>query len=147
VQRHGEALSLRDARIKAAIVLSAPPFYGEASARQILGPIRVPSLHVTATEDIIRIPGYYSGAQDRVAVFEATGSPRKTLAVFNGGSHSIFTDRAGTGGLQLNQQVKEATRELSLAFLNSVFKGDEGALAAWPVQFAGIVARYTSQMP
>jgi dienelactone hydrolase len=147
VQRHGEALSLRDARIKAAIVLSAPPFYGEASARQILGPIRVPSLHVTATEDIIRIPGYYSGAQDRVAVFEATGSPRKTLAVFSGGSHSIFTDRAGTGGLQLNQQVKEATRELSLAFLNSVFKGDGGALAAWPVQFAGIVARYTSQMP
>jgi len=107
----------------------------------------VPSLHVTATEDIIRIPGYYSGPQDRVAVFEATGSPRKTLAVFNGGSHSIFTDRAGTGGRQLNQQVKEATRELSLAFLNSIFKGDEGALAAWPGQFAGIVARYTSQLP
>lgn len=147
VRRNGEALSLRDARIKAAIVLSAPPFYGEASAQQILGPIRVPSLHVTATEDIIRIPGYYSGPQDRVAVFDATGSPRKTLAVFSGGSHSIFTDRAGTGGLQLNQQVKQATRELSLAFLNSVFKGDEGALAAWPAQFAGIVARYTSQMP
>jgi dienelactone hydrolase len=147
VRRNGEALTLRDARIKAAIVLSAPPFYGEASAQLILGPIQVPSLHVTATEDIIRIPGYYSGPQDRVAVFEATGSPRKTLAVFNGGSHSIFTDRAGTGGRQLNQQVKEATRELSLAFLNSVFKGEEGALAAWPGQFAGIVARYTSQLP
>jgi dienelactone hydrolase len=147
VRRNGELLSLRDARIKAAIVLSAPPFYGETSVQQILGPIQVPSLHVTATEDIIRIPGYYSGPQDRVAVFDATGSARKTLAVFSGGSHSIFTDRAGTGGLQLNQQVKAATRELSLAFLNSVFKGDEGALAAWPRQFAGIVARYTSQNP
>jgi predicted dienelactone hydrolase len=147
VRRNGQALSLRDARIKAAIVLSAPPFYGEASVQQILGPVKVPSLHVTATEDIIRIPGYYSGAQDRVAVFEATGSPHKTLAVFNGGSHSMFTDRSGTGGLQLNQQVKEATRELSLAFLNSVFKGDTGALAAWPGQFAGIVARYSSQLP
>jgi hypothetical protein len=31
----------------------------------------VPTLHVTATEDIIRIPGYYSGAEDRIAVFEA----------------------------------------------------------------------------
>ncbi len=147
VRRNGEALSLRDARIKAAIVLSAPPFYGEASAQQILGPIKIPSLHVTATEDIIRIPGYYSGAQDRVAVFDATGSPHKTLAVFSGGSHSMFTDRAGTGGLQLNPQVKEATRELSLAFLNSVFKGDKGALAAWPGQFAGIVSRYSNQLP
>ena len=147
VQRNGERLELRDARIKAAIVLSAPPFYGEASPQQILGPIHVPSLHVTATEDIIRIPGYYSGADDRVAVFDATGSARKTLAVFDGGSHSMFTDRAGTGGAQLNPQVKEATRELSLAFLNSVFKGEEAALAAWPKQFAGIVSRYTRSTP
>jgi dienelactone hydrolase len=147
VQRNGGRLDLSDPRIKAAIVLSAPPFYGEASPQQILGPIRVPSLHVTATEDIIRIPGYYSGADDRVAVFDATGSVRKTLAVFSGGSHSIFTDRPGTGGAQLNPQVKEATRELSLAFLNSVFKGDEDALAAWPRQFAGIVARYSRSAP
>jgi hypothetical protein len=147
VQRNGGRLDLSDPRIKAAIVLSAPPFYGEASPQQILGPIRVPSLHVTATEDIIRIPGYYSGANDRVAVFDATGSARKTLAVFSGGSHSIFTDRPGTGGVQLNPQVKEATRELSLAFLNSVFKGDEDALVAWPRQFAGIVARYSRSAP
>jgi len=147
VQRDGAALQLQDARIKAVILLSAPPFYGEAAPQQILGPVRVPSLHVTATEDVIRIPGYYSGAGDRVAVFDATGSARKTLAVFAGGSHSIFTDRAGSGGLQLNAQVKEATRSLSVAFLNSVFKGDDGALAAWPLQFADIVARYTRSPP
>ena len=147
VQRDGRTLSLRDARIQAAIVLSAPPFYGEAAPAQILGPVRVPSLHVTATEDVIRIPGYWSGAEDRVAVFDATGSTHKTLAVFAGGSHSIFTDRAGTGGLQLNQQVKQATQALSLAFLDSVFKGDSQALAAWPQQFAGIVARYTRSGP
>jgi len=144
VQRNGQRMELRDARIKAAIVLSAPPFYGEAAPERILGAISVPSLHVTATEDIIRIPGYYSGAADRVAVFDAIGSARKTLVVFEGGSHSMFTDRAGTGGALLNPQVKEATRELSLAFLNSVFKGDETALAAWPKQFAAIVARYTN---
>jgi dienelactone hydrolase len=147
VQRDGRPMVLRDARIKAAIVLSAPPFYGEASPQQILAPVHVPSLHVTATEDIIRIPGYYSGADDRVALFDATGSARKTLAVFAGGSHSIFTDRAGTGGVLLNQQVKEATRELSVAFLNSVFKGDDRALADWPQQFASIVARYTRSSP
>lgn len=147
VQRDGRELSLRDPRIQAAIVLSAPPFYGETAPERILGPVRVPSLHVTATEDVIRIPGYWSGAEDRVAVFDATGSTQKTLAVFAGGSHSIFTDRAGTGGAQLNQQVKEATRALSLAFLDSVFKGDARGLAEWPQQFAGIVARYTRSNP
>lgn len=147
VQRDGRALELRDPRIKAAIVLSAPPFYGEGAPARILATVQVPSLHVTATEDVIRIPGYYSDVDDRVAVFDATGSTRKTLAVFSGGAHSIFTDRDAPGGPQLNQQVKQATRELSLAFLNSVFKGDDSALAAWPQQFAAIVARYTRSSP
>jgi len=147
VQRDGRRIELRDPRIKAVIVLSAPPFYGEAQPDRILGSVGVPSLHVTATEDIIRIPGYYSGAEDRVAVYDATGSPRKALAVFEGGSHSIFTDRAGTGGVLLNAQVKAATRELSLAFLNSVLKGDDRGLAQWPLQFGDIVARYTRSAP
>jgi len=143
VERAGQKLDFRDARIKAAIILSAPPFYGETDPAKVLAGITVPTLHVTATEDIIRIPGYYSGATDRVAVFDATGSPRKALAVFAGGSHSMFTDRSGTGGMALNPKVKDATRALSLAFLKDVFDGEDAALRQWPAQFAGIVARYT----
>ena len=143
VERAGQRLDFRDPRIKAAIILSAPPFYGETDPAKILAGITVPTLHVTCTEDIIRIPGYYSGATDRVAVFDATGGPRKALAVFSGGSHSMFTDRSGTGGMALNPKVKEATRALSLAFLKDVFDGEDAALRQWPAQFAGIVARYT----
>ncbi len=143
VERAGQRLDFRDPRIKAAIILSAPPFYGETDPSKILAGITVPTLHVTCTEDIIRIPGYYSGATDRVAVFDATGGPRKALAVFSGGSHSMFTDRSGTGGMALNPKVKEATRALSLAFLKDVFDGEDAALRQWPAQFAGIVARYT----
>jgi predicted dienelactone hydrolase len=143
VERQGRRLDFRDPRIKAAIILSAPPFYGETDPAKILANVTVPTLHVTATDDIIRIPGYYSGADDRVAVFDATGSARKALAVFAGGSHSMFTDRSGTGGMALNPKVKEATRALSLAFLKDVFDGEDGALRQWPAQFAGIVARYT----
>ena len=143
VERAGQKLDFRDARIKAAIILSAPPFYGETDPAKVLAGITVPTLHVTATEDIIRIPGYYSGATDRVAVFDATGGPRKALAVFSGGSHSMFTDRSGTGGMALNPKVKDATRALSLAFLKDVFDGEDAALRQWPAQFAGIVARYT----
>ena len=142
VPRNGGAINLHDDRVRAAVVISAPPFYGEADPKQILGAIKVPSLHVTATEDIIRIPGYYSGAEDRVAVFDATGGPRKWLAVYNGGSHSMFTDRAGTGGVALNPAVKAATQALVLAFVRQVFDGDEALLAAWPQRHAAILARF-----
>ena len=144
VEREGRAVDLRDERVCAAIVMSAPPFYGEADPRRILKSVTVPSLHVTCTEDIIRIPGYYSGAEDRVAVYDATGSTRKWLAVFEGGSHSMFTDRGGTGGVTLNPQVKEATRALAVAFLQGVFDGEEGSLRQWPQRHAAILARFSA---
>ncbi len=142
VQREGRPLALRDERVRAAIVLSAPPFYGEGDPRRILGGVGVPSLHVTATEDIIRIPGYYSGAEDRLAVYQAIGGPRKWLAMFEGGSHSIFTDRSTAGGVTLNPQVKEATQALALAFLRAVFDGDEATIQAWPQRFAPLLSRF-----
>ncbi len=145
VPREGGVLDLADARIRAAIVISAPPFYGEDEPQRILASVAVPSLHVTATDDVIRIPGYYSGAEDRVKVFEATGSTRKWLAVYEGGSHSMFTDRSTTGGATLNPRVKQATQRLVLAFLQGVFDGDSSALAAWPQQHAALLARFTAQ--
>jgi hypothetical protein len=42
------------------------------------------------------------------------------LAVFKEGSHSIFTDRMGTGGALLNPMVKVATRQLAVAFIKSL---------------------------
>lgn len=144
VPRDGGVVDLVDARVRAAIVISAPPFYGDDDPGPILASVAVPSLHVTATEDVIRIPGYFSGAEDRVKVFEATGSARKWLAVYAGGSHSMFTDRQGTGGATLNPRVKLATQGLVLAFLRDVFDGDQAALAAWPQQHAELLARFTA---
>lgn len=145
--RDGRALELRDPRFKAALLLSAPPFYGELNAQQILAPLTLPSLHITATADVIRIPGYYSPASDRLAVFDAVGSPSKALAVFEGGSHSIFTDRAGTGGVLLNPAIKSATKELALAFLRSVFDGRDDALLQWPQSHRDLIARWVRRAP
>lgn len=144
VQREGRQIRLRDSRLKAAVLLSAPPFYGEEDLKAILQSITLPTLHVTATEDVIRIPGFYSPASDRVAVFEAVGSPLKALAVFEGGSHSIFTNRIGTGGTELNPKVKAATKELALAFLQRVFEGKSEALQRWPETYRPLLARWTS---
>jgi dienelactone hydrolase len=148
VQRDGRPLDLRDARFAAALLLSAPPFYGELDPRRVLAPVAVPTLHVTATEDVIRIPGYWSGAEDRVQVYESIGSAQKWLAVFKGGSHSMFTDRIATGGIELNRQVKAATQDLSLAFLQRVFgRPDAPPLRGWAERFAPILARYAEAVP
>ena len=140
VERDGRAIALHDPRFTAAVLISAPPFYGETDPAPVLRHVRVPTLHVTATEDVIRIPGYFSGASDRVAVFEAVGDPRKTLVVFTGGSHSMFTDRAGTGGTTLNPQVKEATKELALAFFRATFDDDAADLSNWGERWRPIVS-------
>ena len=146
VQRDSQVLDLADPRIRSAVIISAPPFYGQGDPQAIVGSISVPSLHITAQRDEINIPGFYSAAKDRVAIFEATASTQspaaKTLAVFSDGSHNIFTDRLGTGGAALNPLVKRATRDLILAFLRREFYADDRAISEWPQQHEALVSRF-----
>jgi dienelactone hydrolase len=142
-------LSLRDHRISAAILISAPPFYGMGDPEKILSGIDIPTLHITATSDVIQIPGYESGLQDRIDIFEATGrnlTTSKVLVVFKGGSHSIFTDRSLTGGPTLNPKVKIATRQLVLAFLSEVLAGNRHDLDAWQRRSAVLLSTFQKQM-
>ena len=140
--RQGRVVTCQDERFSAGIVISAPPFYGESDLTAVLGHVSVPTVHITATEDVIEIPGYRSGAADRLQVFDAIGDPRKLLAVFQAGSHSIFTDRMNTGGQELNPKVKAATRELSLAYLRLVLDGDGAPLRDWQGRHAALLARW-----
>ena len=145
VVREGRAMNFADARIRAAVVISAPPFYGEADPQAILQHVRVPTLHITSTADDIRIPGYYSGVDDRTAVFASTGSARKALAVFKDGSHSMFTDRLGAGGRDLNPLVKAATIDLTLAFFEEILGGTNGLLARRSADYENLLARFESE--
>ena len=113
---------LVDERLKAVVAISAPPFHGLGDPGPILAPVTVPALHVTAEDDDIRIPGFTSGVEDRLKLFAATGSEHKRLVVFRDGSHSMFTDRLGTGGSEHNVAVKLATRELVVAFLDGLWR-------------------------
>jgi dienelactone hydrolase len=149
VHRDGRAVDLTDKRIKASVIISAPPFYGESSPPSILGSITVPSLHITATGDEIKIPGYYSSALDRVTVYEASGTSNthKALVVFKGGSHSMFTDRLGTGGSELNPKIKIATREITLAFLQERFGEQDFGVGDWAERHDGLLARVEQKCP
>lgn len=145
VDVNGASVWVKDPRFSAAILISAPPFYGLGDPLKIVSGIDVPTLHITATADDIQIPGYNSGMADRLALYQATGATThaaKVLAVFKDGSHSIFTDRMGTGGAALNPKVKVATRQLALAFLNWLQARDAGSLEHWSEQNAGLLDRF-----
>ena len=141
VSRGNTLIDLSDPRISAAILISAPRFYVQDSLSALLQPIQIPTLHITATDDNINIPGYFSGYEDRIAIFEAIGSKRKSLAVFNGGSHSMFTDRTNTGGAILNYKVKEATQELSIDFMGQVLGNRESTLQDWSERYESILSK------
>ncbi len=145
VEKEGRALALADPRIRAAILISAPPFYGMRDTRAILQDISIPTLHITSTDDDITIPGYRSGVEDRIDVFNSTADKSrapKLLAVFKGGAHSMFTDRLGPGGQDLNPIVKTATRDLALQFANRVLNGAPSLLDEWQGRHAPLVARF-----
>lgn len=138
---------LTDPRVRAVALLSTPPFYGVPDLGATVGPIALPSLHITTAEDVIKIPGYESPASDRIAVFDAMGSRPKALAVFAQGSHSIFTDRVtSVDGPELNAAVKQGTRDLLLAFVRGVEAGQpERALDAAARPHRGRLQRFVVQ--
>lgn len=63
VVRDGQTISSHDSRFTAGIIISTPPFYNEPDLAAVLSKVAVPTIHVTATEDVIEIPGYRSGVR------------------------------------------------------------------------------------
>jgi hypothetical protein len=114
--------------------------------QRIVEAIGIPTLHITATGDKIAIPGYTSTHEDRIRLFEQTGSRHKTLVVFQDGSHSMFTDRLHTGGSLLNPKVKAATLDLTLAFLQAETGEQPKAYLSWPERHRDLLARYTTTL-
>jgi dienelactone hydrolase len=141
VVRGQHILQFRDPRISAAIVFSAPPFYGNADFAPILSPVTIPTLHITTSDDVIRLPGFGSDLLDRQKVFDATGSAFKVLAIYREGSHNVFTERRYFDSLQVATEVKSDAAALSLAFLRQL-QGQRNALADWPTRQPGLIAKY-----
>lgn len=143
VVREGRLLQFRDPRVSAAILISAPPFYGESDFAPILSGITIPTLHVTTSDDVIRIPGFGSGITDRRKVFDAMGG-FKTLVVYKHGTHNVFTEKRYFDSLEVATEVKKATETLSLAFLDQVYAG-HGALIEWGAAHRALAAEYVQR--
>ena len=143
VEQNGTLVSLKDNRIKAAILISAPPFYNDQPLDNVLAEVNIPTLHITTTEDEIRVPGYYSSPQDRIDVYQAIASHYKVLAVFSSGSHNIFSGWRGRKDNQPQRQViKAATQALSTAFLKQITTDDSQAISLWAQQHKPILSQF-----
>ena len=143
VEQNGTLVSLKDNRIKAAILISAPPFYNDQPLDNVLAEVNIPTLHITTTEDEIRVPGYYSSPQDRIDVYQAIASHYKVLAVFSSGSHNIFSGWRGRKDNQPQRQViKAATQALSTSFLKQITTDDSQAISLWAQQHKPILSQF-----
>ena len=67
------------------------------------------------------------------------------VVAFRDGSHSMFTDRLGAGGRDLNPLVKAATIDLTLAFFEEILGGTNGLLARRSVGYENLLARFESE--
>jgi hypothetical protein len=129
--------TLRDDRIRAAVLMSAPPFPAAFDSRRVLAGVTIPTLHLTTVDDVIRVPGHRSVAQDRIDLYEALSATPKWLAVFGFGQHNVFTDR---GIDPRAQAVKRAARDLSTAFLQGVLDARPQALESAFARHAGLLS-------
>ena len=97
---------------------------------------------VTTADDIIRIPGFGSGVDDRLKVFDAIGGAHKVLAVYRHGTHNVFTDHRYFDSREVSEQVKQATESLSLAFIDTAYGHSTAELARWRSGHRALLARY-----
>ncbi|MGA1252827.1 MAG: alpha/beta hydrolase family protein [Burkholderiaceae bacterium] len=140
--------TLKDTRIQAAILISAPPLIGQGPMEQVLSAVSIPTLHITSVDDTINLPGYRSTVDDRRAVFRAMRASPRTLAVFNAGGHSIFTDRTTRSGPETSARIKGATRELCSLFLEQSLlspASDQG-LRQWLVRYEDTLDQFVRQV-
>lgn len=143
VEQNGTLVSLKDDRIKAAILISAPPFYNDQPLDKVLAEVNIPTLHITTTEDEIRVPGFYSSPQDRYELYNAMASSYKVLAVFSSGSHNIFSGWRGGKDTKPQQQViKAATQALSSAFIEQITTDDSQAISLWAQQHQAVLSQF-----
>jgi predicted dienelactone hydrolase len=111
-----------DKRIKAALVLSAPALPNSENAKQVYGKIRIPTLHLTGTQDHTPIPGAVTTAEMRREPYDAIEGAAKYLGVYDGGRHAMFNDRSRDA---TSEAIKASARATSLQFFRSVFDAPE----------------------
>jgi len=120
-RENGEVLQFADARIRAAIIMSAPSLPADQDPFYTYSSIAVPTLHLTGTQDVTAIPGLGTSPPERRIPFDSIGAAPRYLGVYDGGRHSMFSDWSSDATALA---IKASTRAITLAFWRAVFDGD-----------------------
>ncbi len=120
--------SYRDERFKAGILYSPVPMshLTKAPPEQIYGPIAIPLLHMTGTDDDSPIKGF--DYTERLLVHEYTGHPEKYLLIKKDGDHMVYNGTRGKLAVNsLRDRHEEIIKVASLAFWDAQLKKDQKA--------------------
>lgn len=120
----GNLMNLREPRFKAGIAYSPTTIthLSDAAPEELYGPIGIPLLHMTGTEDASPMENY--GYERRLLIHEHTGHPEKYLHVLEGGDHMIYNGTRGKlGNNELREQHEAEILETVLNFWNAQMKG------------------------
>jgi len=128
----GTLVSMKEERFKAGILYSPVPIrhlVNEEPESHIYGPITLPLLHMTGTEDDSPIEGF--GYERRLVVHDYSGADEKYLLVKNGGDHMVYNGTRGKlGDSDLRAVHEEIIQMAALGYWDMMLKDDEKA-AAW----------------
>ena len=127
----GKLVSMREDRFKAGVLYSPVPIrhlVNEEPEEYIYGPISIPMLHMTGTEDDSPLEGF--GYKRRLVVAEHAEGAEQYLLVKNGGDHMVYNGTRGKlGDSDLRELHEEIIKMAALGFWDAQLKDDKKARA------------------
>lgn len=124
----GRLTTLGDSRLKAAIAMSAPLAKGDSAALdKTYGPIKLPCLHMTGTEDVSLISS--TAAADRRKPFDHMSAADNYLLTLAGGDHMIFAGNVRLTSAQRDREDQRLILISSTLFWDAYLRGDSSAKA------------------
>ena len=128
----GKLISMREPRFSCGVLYSPVPIrhlVGEEPEPHIYGPIDIPLLHMTGTDDASPLEDF--GYKRRLVVHDHSSHPEKYLQVLEGGDHMVYN---GTRGKLEKNPLRDEHENLikiaALAFWDAYMK-DSAEAKAW----------------
>jgi dienelactone hydrolase len=127
------AMGRADARIKAAIPMSAPVPANKQRLDEAYAGVKIPCLHMTGTED--NSPIGDTNAEERRLPFDHCRNSDQFLITFTGGDHAIFGGRERKLGGSKDAVFQRLIGESALAFWDAYLRDDAKAKEWLTVKF------------
>ena len=115
-QRFSMGMTFADPRLKAAIIYSpSKPRRGDAATA--FADVRIPTFHMTGTEDKSPIAAAEMSPEDRLVPYQSIHTADKFLLVLTGGDHMVFSGHRFRGDANpKDERWQEIVQRASLAF-------------------------------